>query len=132
MRSIKFRAWDTAAKQMLTNTSLSVRFDGEVVHAVDTDNAWKHVDLMQFAGLYDKNGKEIYEGDVVQFYMDGVGKGEGLQMRVVKWSPTITGFDPFNDYSQHCCNWSVDMKTVEIIGNIYENPALVETCNEFN
>lgn len=93
MREIKFRAWDTKRDRMM---STGFRFDDE------------RYDVMQYTGLKDKNGKEIYEGDVVaDGYHDKYGRYE------VKW---------------HGVGWnfvSTDGRELEAIGNIYENPDLI-------
>ncbi len=71
--------------------------------------------LMQYTGLKDKNGKEIYEGDIVK---DGWLKNNPLE--VVEWSGT--GFEPFAD---HSITEDYDPNTIEVIGNVYENPDLL-------
>lgn len=70
-----------------------------------------NVKLMQFTGLTDKNGKEIYEGDIVR-YRDGIYK--------VDWFEN--GFYLFRDVRAKFDIWWVD---TEVIGNIYENPDLL-------
>ena len=78
--------------------------------------------VMQYTGLKDKNGKEIYEGDVVDF-----GKTYSTPRKeVVEWLEGAAGFDPFMDADEaegqavypesHQC---------EVIGNIHENPDLL-------
>jgi uncharacterized phage protein (TIGR01671 family) len=69
--------------------------------------------LMQYTGLKDKNGVEIYEGDIVRFLdIDGVDSVTEVEFRE-------GGFYPFAPDFIHWCN-------VEVIGNIYENPELLE------
>jgi len=84
--------------------------------------------LMQYTGLKDKNGKEIYEGDVVEW----VWENGNIYREVVKWKEIPTeetscfGFE----FSGDLISKYGGRDTVEIIGNIYENPELLETLND--
>lgn len=112
MRTIKFRAWDKNNQQWLRNTWFG--------HFLENDasiEAPDNVAVMQFTGLLDKNGKEIYEGDIVQ--------NQAHANRVVKQTK-------YGEYKLFCGEHSNsfykgwEAGTVwEVIGNIYENPELV-------
>ncbi len=94
MREIKFRAWDKRAKKMT----------GDVFFKPESED----VILMQCTEIKDRNGKEIYEGDIVTKEYTS-----GLHTLEVKWR----GYGGFSEL--YCSN------KFEIIGNIYENPELV-------
>ena len=108
MREIKFRAWDFENKQMRTELRAS-----EI--GVLVEGGYKG--LMQFTGLKDKNGKKIYEGDIV----DGMAtryfiKNGGRGMYEFWESETEQGY--------HWGIWNVHNQ-LEIIGNIWENSELL-------
>ena len=118
MRTIKFRMWSIKDKFM---DDTPVIYKG-IPCTIDTDGkvVWMPLDdtiLMQFTGLYDRNGKEIYEGDIVLW--------GGIHNRVVKWEPY--GYSPWacDGEGDHDCHagWHVES---EIIGNIYDNPELIK------
>ena len=77
--------------------------------------------LVQYTGLLDRNGKEIYEGDIVEYYEPNYDSSGGLidyntDYLVVKWNDVSNGFDLILDlYIQP-----------RVIGNIYENPELLK------
>lgn len=122
-REIKFRAWDKELKQM--GNVLGMSF-GEWVDLEsgpgENDEEWrtrmKDVVLMQFTGLHDKNGKEIYEEDVVKYPFC---TGE-LRQGTVEWASWGTGWEPFVICGK--CGDVPQEDEVEVIGNIYENPEL--------
>lgn len=121
----KFRAWDEKNKEMFKDT-FAVTESGEVV-TVEQDfitNApdyifVDHLTIMQSTGLTDKNGKEIFEGDIVD-------SEDGILSGVVEFRPDLGMFVStlikYNNF-ERLCNVA---DSVHIIGDIYTNPELAE------
>lgn len=107
MREIKFRAWNNELKIMH-----KVGDDYGTTHELDCVNYFKQgqpVALLQYTGLKDVNGVEIYEGDIIEHY-------------VTAWN---TG--GYGDWKREVVNIrSLPMDKSKVIGNIYENPELLE------
>lgn len=113
-RIIKFRAWDTTEKKWYRFDSGFLEYQELLTgKTIAYSDLVKEIVLMQFTGLTDKNGKEIYEGDVLE--TDG---GEKLE---VKWNSMFACFR-FGNQATHDYDIAIRMK---IIGNIYENPELL-------
>ena len=111
MRVIKFRAWDNLLRKMMTT----------VEHAVEMSRR-PEFEVMQYTGLKDKNGKEIYEGDLVRLYEYPWMKIK--RPEIVKWVDYACGFEPFNDEIKGYGYPSAG-EMAEVIGNIHENPELL-------
>ena len=79
----------------------------------------------QFSGLTDKNGKRIFEGDIVSI-IEGVGRYSREYRYIVKWE--LNGFYPFADSPENCghCGGAYNSSESEVIGNIHDNPELLE------
>ena len=134
MREIKFRAWDKADKMMYAAMT-SLHFDG-IPHAATFIGALgdertvraENLELMQYAGLKDKNGKEIYEGDILgreeHECMDGQPVNSYLDTCQVIWHQSAWYCDFWGNENLSIDDY--DSTTGEVIGNIYENPELVE------
>lgn len=119
MRTIKFRAWDKQYKQLGMVTHLDF-ITNELDHDknLSEPKSTEHFELMQFTGLLDKNGKEIYEGDIVKPFTD-----DGNLAQVIFLNGSFVLATQKKDGSYLI--WNYMESEVEIIGNIYENPELL-------
>lgn len=123
MREIKFRAWDEETRRMLSWDGLNGETEyGDAYTVSELVSFGSH--LMQYTGLKDKNGKEIWEGDIVQWMrVEPVEKRHELALSTpVTFSKA--GFVPFTDPS-----YDVSPEEVEVIGNIYESPELLKSSH---
>jgi uncharacterized phage protein (TIGR01671 family) len=120
MREIKFRAWDRNNKIMLDVFGIDYWMPQEEnekngIRSVKTyEGELGNFALMQYTGLKDKNGKEIYEDDIIKETM-GVGK--------VVFRSGAFGLDYGIRITPLCIN---DMSSWEAIGNVWENPELLK------
>ena len=97
------------------------KVDFDLLNAIKDSNDG-HVALMQYTGLKDKNGVEIYEGDILQGdNNDFVIKKE---KHVIEWDEETTGFSPFIYDLNDTGGW-IDRESMEVIGNIYENAEIL-------
>ena len=118
MREIKFRAWDQRYKTwhlwgLNVNPETGAYFTGpphnELIHC-------------QFTGLHDKNGKEIYEGDIVQQYPDS----KWSLQYTIKWREDHCGYWMYISGNKPNITLANYREELKVIGNIYENPELLE------
>lgn len=138
MREIKFRIWDVENKEMLKVQELDFEptfYGGRMAIRPDQYNDYFDTEdmiLMQYTGLKDKNGKEIYEGDVVLYEDCEMSTENGYGDNFIN-----KGVIEYND--ENCCFNATERITVEledvlykgndsleVIGNIYNNPELLE------
>ena len=132
MRDIYFRAWDKKLKE-LTNYSISdifIEFYNKDTDSWEIDREGERFALCQYTGLKDKNNREIYEGDVIKAISFARWIG------VVEYSDENQAFI-FNDLDKkYRGNSTVFMNQFddgfEILGNIYENPELLEEVSNDN
>lgn len=125
MREIKFRVWDKNSKKIyhiigfiLVHNQIRIwYYDKETI--LNQSYHESNVIITQYAGLKDKNGKEIYEGDILQINDE---EHEG-NAKIVCVEYKRGGF-----VDSYFHRYIGDIKTykIEIIGNIYENPELLK------
>jgi len=119
-REIKFRAWDKEKNRMVSIGSVDFGHErfliwegGWAIGWDDNTEAHGGFDrIMQFTGLQDKNGRDIYEGDIVR--RDG-----GDYASKVEWFDSIAGFGTGLSMDGD------DFESYEVIGNVWENPELL-------
>jgi len=116
MREIKFRAWDKKNKKMDMFAHNRAYFGSRA----ENPKAFDDIILMQYTGLKDKNGKEIYEGDIVKYCE------EYIQEDLIKWSNGIIeyGGSGFKIDGKGELDFYGD--DIEIIGNVYQNKDLLK------
>ncbi|MCU4880389.1 hypothetical protein CBR56_25315 [Bacillus thuringiensis] len=111
MRETKFRVWEKEYKRFLEGDIIRDYIIGELIDDPDRE-------VMQYTGLKDKNGKGIYEGDIVEY--DG-------WFYIIKWDEEEAGFymhDKNNFEDDHLR--MIDISVGEVMGNIYENENLIK------
>ena len=118
MRGIKFRAWDRFSGVMV------FRHDGWSDEVDVLNEVWNALEgfeyeVMQYTGLKDANGVEIYEGDIV-YHKDTRGFND-LAVGVVEWCSSHAQWR-HSRYSEEYLSGD----RLEVIGNIYENPELID------
>lgn len=127
MREIKFRAWDKDEMEMVTDEqiqTINMRGTGEweIFHGSGflngQQNRHRNIEIMQYTGLKDKNGKEIYEGDILKD--DDSDRLECVVWDSAGWWEKVIKTDTL----MYPLIREIQYKT--IIGNIYENPELLE------
>lgn len=133
MREIKFRAWDGELKEMIgPEEVLSCSFiglNGEWLGLSDLLKGEGGFELMQYTGLRDKNGVEIYEGDILKA-VDGY---TGLIIYRAE-SAQFVGFNIGKEFTEeefdtlYTVNGSFN--SAEVIGNRFENPELLKEDQE--
>ena len=124
MREIKFRSWDK--REMLEVKSIHLGTQKIIVGCKygNMSIPFENVELMQYTGLKDKNGKEIYEGDILRTEIeDNQYRNYHVKFDEKELSYELYGND---DLPYRICCTSCNQELFEVIGNIYENPELIE------
>lgn len=145
MREIKFRAWFGEENKMIPFDELHIELEnGEytVYYSLDGDSVQdglcvEDFNIMQYTGLKDRNSKEIYEGDIVIYkpnYRAFLAVDEirnEIKNGAIVWNEhgfwAIDDNYPSNEYY---ASYPIPMLCggLEVVGNIYENPELLEWC----
>lgn len=125
MREIKFEVWDPNTERMYKNVGIDTighyDFQGDAITEQEA------LVIRQYTGLKDKNGKEIYEGDVGYTRIVRYKGSERIFLSVVRCDRCFWDFyDKERDIPHEI--WPDDQ--FEIIGNIYEHPHLLEGRDE--
>jgi uncharacterized phage protein (TIGR01671 family) len=125
-REIKFRGWNASSKLIVDNVmSLTKSSHLRSNHYSPSMGMIACDEVMQFTGLFDKNGKEIYEGDIITIY------GYEMNYEIIFKSGCF-GFEVINPINKISYNFAtfknIDQEYVdcEVLGNIFENPDLLK------
>lgn len=111
MREIKFRAWDSVQERMRPFQDIH---DVEILPDGTLRHMWPKCFLMQFTGVRDANGKEIYEGDIV--------RDPDIEFaREVYWDDEMNGFG-----TRHKNYYTPIGDGDEVIGDVFRDPGLME------
>ena len=138
MKELKFRVWHTKLCHYLKDNEFYIEPDGSVYSAFESyddkiintnyienfsrdDFDEGYIIVEQYTGLKDKNGKEIYEGDIVEYTTCYYGK-EKRHRKIVEWKEWDS--DDFGE--PHNIGFSDLSECMEVIGNVHENPDLLE------
>jgi len=122
MREIKFRAWNKRRRFM--DSAWMIDFEhGLVCHSKHNASDINACVLMQFTGLKDKNGKDIYEGDIIQ-------TGDDVFYILYSNKDFCHVFWLSSQKNYMTLPFLKGIKDFEVIGNIYENPKLLEVSHD--
>lgn len=137
-RELKFRAWDKGARRMVHVTDITIDLRNDVVYLLwvkDTPDGngrtvcFDEFELMQFIGIHDVNGREIYEGDIVTIW-DYDLEGNMYERRgVVEFNKGAYCVNLGTALHYFCLGLD-EVEGYEVIGSIHENPELLEVAED--
>lgn len=124
MRALKFRVWDSEKNIMFSHDWL---YSACVQYGALVNNPRKAITTMQYTGLQDKNGKEIYEGDVVDLFWPFVGATYKCKVfwfveRGCWAMAQDEGKATYNGIFHYFGSQDTKLMDIEVMGNIYQNP----------
>lgn len=134
MREFKFRAWERKLKEIIPVTDIV--FDTQVINSNGAWRMFSEIDLMQYTGLKDTEGKEIYEGDIVSFtywWFDGSERETELTgtivyeperlafaLRGIKNQEWLKHVGANDSDTESFATFRFEKDDFKVIGNIYE------------
>lgn len=129
---MKFRVWDKSINYMDDRVRVTTKDGYMKVEVLDAFVDWRELkegqyELMQSTGLFDKNGKEIFEGDILKIQTSDFYSKKINDEYIGQVCFSRGGFFVLTDgHHTDFCLWSKSTATMEVLGNLYENTELLE------
>jgi uncharacterized phage protein (TIGR01671 family) len=128
---LNFRGWHKELEQMIYSKEICghIEYSTNLIDALNTmlNEDDYDIEVMQSTGLTDKNGIEIFEGDIVRYTSSIMAKNE-WHKKITRYGSALVmaSFDDKTRDSSELLNLLSIHKGIEILGNIYQNPELLE------